>query len=108
MDLDPLDLNNMDLVDYAKKYDDLVMNLIMVDESDVEYIDEIKEFVESANYMISNNIVDTLDARSHREALIRFFNETKIGYDGNIFKEKSGTEIWLRLQELYEEVLNEE
>lgn len=102
------DCVDMDLLVYADNYDKLVMNLIIVQGADIEYYDEINEFIEKCNYVAEDNLIPTSDRARYRKALIKFFKEFCVGYDGNIFLEKSGTEIWIKLQELYQEVLNEE
>ena len=102
------DCVDMDLLNYVDNYDKLVMNFIIAQDTDIEYYDEINEFIEKCDYIAEDNLIPTTDRARHRKALIKFFKEFCIGYNGNIFLEKSGTEIWIKLQELYQEVLNEE
>lgn len=95
----------MDLAEYVKLYDKLMMNLVMVQNEDIEYFDEINDFLNDAAYDAD---IELYEGRNKRRTLIRFFKiNNDIGYHGNIFLDKSGTEIYYQLQELYEEVLNE-
>ena len=96
---------DMDLREYATLYDMLVMNLTMVQDEDIEFFDEISDFIDGAAYY--NADVDCYEGRYKRSALIKFFKINKnIGYHGNIFLDKSGTEIYYQLREFYEEAVN--
>lgn len=108
MDLVPQVFNMMGIEEYVDKCEKLTMNLIIAESHDIEYYDEISEFIEDAKHIVSSGIEEDIENNRKRKTLIKFFEEFNIGYDGNIFLEKTGTEIWIKLQELYQEVLNEE
>lgn len=94
------------LEEYITLYDNLMMNLIMVQNKDIEFFDKIKYFINEADY---NSGLDYKEGRRKIRALIKFFKANQnIGYSGNIFLDKSGAEIYYQLKEFYEEVLNEE
>lgn len=97
----------MGVEEYTDLYDKMMMNLIMVQNKDIEYFDEINNFLKDA---AQGSTIKYDESARKRVALTKFFkiHKNDIGYDGNIFLEKSGTEIWIQLQELYQEVLNEE
>lgn len=97
----------MELEEFTFLYNKLYLNYVLAEICEIEYYDEIGKFLNDA----VNNVDDETESKGNnkKRALIKFFNSNKenIGFKGNIFLERSGSDIYCELQKYYEEALNE-
>ena len=92
--------------EYKSIYDKVMMNLIIAKDKDIEYYQDIFDFISDCNY---DSDPKSDDKNNKCLAFIKFCNKYKdqLNHNKNIFIENSGIEIFIDLQFFYQEVMNE-